>query len=180
MANFVFDEKRNLVEIVNAVYPVGSIKISIDNVNPSTYFPGTTWVNWAKGRVPVGVDTTVTQFNTPNKTGGSLEVPPHEHKIKYVGDTPPVTVTDNYIYADGRAYEETGTGEEMHYMMTAKEQGDIATRGEMHVVKTRHTWEEDATVKPGVNNPLKTDMTDSSNSDMMPPYVTCYYWRRTA
>lgn len=29
--------------LVNSVYPVGSIYISINNVNPSTLFSGTTW-----------------------------------------------------------------------------------------------------------------------------------------
>lgn len=30
--------------LVNSIYPVGSIYISINNVNPSTLFSGTTWV----------------------------------------------------------------------------------------------------------------------------------------
>ena len=29
------------------------------------------WVSWGAGRVPVGVDTTQTEFNTVGKTGGA-------------------------------------------------------------------------------------------------------------
>lgn len=51
------------------VYPVGSIYMSVNNVNPSTLFGGT-WQLWGAGRVPVGVDTRQTEFNTVEKTGG--------------------------------------------------------------------------------------------------------------
>lgn len=51
------------------VYPVGSIYMSVNNVNPSTLFGGT-WQLWGAGRVPVGVDTNDTNFNTVEKTGG--------------------------------------------------------------------------------------------------------------
>lgn len=51
------------------VYPVGSIYMSVNNVNPSTLFGGT-WQLWGSGRVPVCVDTSQTEFNTVEKTGG--------------------------------------------------------------------------------------------------------------
>lgn len=57
--------------IANAIYPVGSIYMSTVNVNPSTYFAGTTWVPWGSGKVPVGVDTSDTDFNISEKSGGT-------------------------------------------------------------------------------------------------------------
>lgn len=55
---------------VDLIYPVGSIYFSVNNVNPSTFFGGT-WTRWGNGRVPVGVDTSQTEFNTVEKTGGN-------------------------------------------------------------------------------------------------------------
>ena len=56
------------------VYPVGSIYMSVSSANPGSgtdpMFPGTTWVAWGTGKVPVGVDTTQSEFNTVEKTGG--------------------------------------------------------------------------------------------------------------
>ena len=70
------------------LYPVGSIYMSVNPTNPSKFFPRTSWVEWGKGRVPVGVDTSQTEFNKVEKTGGSKTVtltvdqmPSHTHKV---------------------------------------------------------------------------------------------------
>lgn len=70
------------------LYPVGSIYMSVNPTNPSKFFPRTSWVEWGKGRVPVGVDTSQTEFNKAEKTGGSKTVtltvdqmPSHTHKV---------------------------------------------------------------------------------------------------
>ena len=60
------------------VYPIGSIYLSINSTNPSKWFGGT-WVAWGTGRVPVGVDTSQTEFNTVEKTGGSKYIQNHTH-----------------------------------------------------------------------------------------------------
>ena len=68
-------------------FPVGSIYMSVVNVNPSTYFGGT-WEAWGSGRVPVGVNTSETEFNSVEKTGGEKkhtlttnEMPSHNHGV---------------------------------------------------------------------------------------------------
>lgn len=72
----------------NLVYPVGSIYMSVNPINPSELFPLTAWAEWGKGRVPVGVDTSQTEFNKAEKTGGSKavtltvdQIPSHTHKV---------------------------------------------------------------------------------------------------
>lgn len=72
-------------ELLNLIYPVGSIFMSTIKTNPSTYLGGT-WVAWGAGRVPVGVDTSQTEFSAPEKTGGEKvhtlttgEMPTHVH-----------------------------------------------------------------------------------------------------
>ena len=61
-------------------YPVGSIYLSVNNINPTKWFGGT-WEQIAKGRTLVGVDTNDTDFNTVKKTGGSKYLQKHNHHI---------------------------------------------------------------------------------------------------
>lgn len=56
-------------KIIDAIYPVGSIYMSVNNVNPSELLGGT-WVAWGAGRVPVGVDPSDKAFNTVEKKSG--------------------------------------------------------------------------------------------------------------
>lgn len=81
-----------LAEVLLAIYPVGSIYLSVVNTNPSTLFGGT-WVAFGTGRTLVGVDTGQTEFDTVEETGGYKthtlsidEMPEHNHNV-YVGNT---------------------------------------------------------------------------------------------
>ena len=78
--------------ICNLIYPVGSIKMTVTNTNPSTYLGGT-WSLWGAGRVPVGIDTSQTEFDTSEKTGGTKthtltkeQIPSHNHEIPELKD----------------------------------------------------------------------------------------------
>lgn len=71
---------NNFKEIFNLVYPIGSIYMSVNSINPSTLFGGT-WQAWGTGRVPVGVDSSQTEFNSVEKTGGSKYLQSHSHNI---------------------------------------------------------------------------------------------------
>lgn len=88
--------------LLDFVYPIGSIYLSISSTNPGTLIGGT-WVSWGAGRVPVGVDTTDTDFNVVEKTGGEkkhtmtiAEMPSHSH--------------DSLNYTDGYANPTLGQG----------------------------------------------------------------------
>lgn len=69
------------------MHPVGCIYMSTSSVSPQTTFGGT-WIRWGNGRVPVGVDSNDSGFNTVEKTGGEKqhtlvleEIPQHNHGI---------------------------------------------------------------------------------------------------
>lgn len=77
--------KRVMESLLDKTYPIGAIYMSVDSTNPSSLFGGT-WVSWGSGRVPVGVNTSDSSFNTVEKTGGEKshrltvnEMPAHTH-----------------------------------------------------------------------------------------------------
>ena len=75
-----------------AAHPVGDIYLSVNPTNPGTLYGGT-WVAWGSGRVPVGVNTSDTDFKTVEKTGGAKthtltvqEIPNHAHDLNAVNE----------------------------------------------------------------------------------------------
>jgi hypothetical protein len=81
---------KHLTEILQTVYPVGSIYISIVSTNPATLFGFGTWEAFATGKTLVGIDTSDTAFDTVEKTGGAkthtlqtTEIPAHYHNRIY-------------------------------------------------------------------------------------------------
>lgn len=68
------------------IYPIGSIYMSVNDVNPAQLFGGT-WVQFAQGKTLFGVDSS-SDFSQPEKTGGSKtrtlavqNLPSHNHMI---------------------------------------------------------------------------------------------------
>lgn len=71
-----------------------------------------TWEAWGSGRVPVGVDTTQTEFETVEKTGGEKthtltldEIPTHNHNVE-LGGYPVV----NSAYTDATGWNAFSEG----------------------------------------------------------------------
>lgn len=66
-------------KLLNMVYPIGSIYMSVNSATPATLFGGT-WERFANGRVLVGVDETDTALATSGKQGGSVNgIAEHTH-----------------------------------------------------------------------------------------------------
>lgn len=79
-----------LATLFNMMYPVGSIYMSatLSTAAQVEAALGGTWVAWGAGRVPVGVDTGDTAFDTVEETGGEKthtltvqEMPSHTHEL---------------------------------------------------------------------------------------------------
>lgn len=73
--------------ILDYMYPIGTIYMTINPNNPSTYLGGS-WVSWGSGQVPVGVNTDDEDFRTVEKTGGektvaltTSQMPQHTHSV---------------------------------------------------------------------------------------------------
>jgi hypothetical protein len=79
-----------------AAYPVGSIYMNATNSsNPATLLGFGTWVAFGAGRVPVGIDSGDTDFDTAEETGGAKthtlttsEIPAHTHTYSESSDGP--------------------------------------------------------------------------------------------
>lgn len=78
-------------QMIEKIYPVGSIFMSatLSTASAVGNALGGTWEAWGSGRVPVGVDTSQTEFNTVGKTGGEKthklttnEMPSHYHTVR--------------------------------------------------------------------------------------------------
>ena len=72
---------------LSSVYPVGSIYTSVVGANPSIFFGGL-WIPFGQGKVMIGVDSTDTDFDTVENTGGAKthtlitdEIPSHTHSM---------------------------------------------------------------------------------------------------
>lgn len=59
-------------DVIALVYPVGSIYTSVNNVNPGSFLPGTTWETFASGKMLVGVDATQSEFEHVEQEGGEI------------------------------------------------------------------------------------------------------------
>ena len=154
----LFDLLDKITDIVkDGFYPVNSILITTDSRNPGQYLPGT-WVAFATGRTLVGVNTSDTDFNEANMTGGSKQakVVTHTHTTATAG-------------------EHTHKG----YRTQFKENGQVTNHYSAH-----GTTEWNATKAAGahthtINAPTGTNVVDASNKANLPPYITVYMWRRT-
>jgi len=147
----------NTEEILNKVYPIGSIYLSVNNVNPSTLFGGT-WVTWGTGRVPVGVDTTLPEFNTVERTGGHRNLQEHTH----------TTVNNGaHTHNVGRNMIPGGlwsSGAGVSVLRRAEDSRiDLAANAALSAGAHTHTINSAGT----------------GNAQNLQPYITCFMWKRT-
>lgn len=158
--------------ILNWIYPVGSIYMSTNSTNPKDFLGGT-WEAWGKGRVPVGVDLSDTDFNDAGKTGGEKthylsvsEMPSHSHEGTYTSPESETTgkPDDNGEYSDTKYsvhYDVTESG--MRYVETSS--GMVVPIPLNNVIESIHG------VYPNGG---------SQAHNNLQPYITCYMWKRTA
>lgn len=160
-----------LVEIVEnlwkRIYPVGSIYMSVNNTNPSTFLGGT-WVAWGQGRVPVGVGTSDRTF-AANESGGysthtltEAQMPAHTHTVSGTA----VSNGAHYHRAGYQRQDNYGSGalDAMHWSNYSDGSVSTSTDG-AHT----HTVSGTAASKGS-----------SQAHNNLQPYITCYMWKRTA
>ena len=166
--------KDYIQSFIKTMYPVGSIYMSVNATNPSTYFGGT-WVAWGSGRVPVGVNTSDSNFNTVEKTGGAstvtlttAQMPAHTHT--FTGSSATTNSKGAHTHNVGRDGD-GASGSSTYTVHSAGVSGAGGTSPTNSAGAHTHTL----TAK-GTN--ASTGGGGSHNN--LQPYITCYMWRRTA
>lgn len=195
--SLINNNTSSINNMLNTVYPVGSIYMSINNTNPSTIFGGT-WVSWGAGKVPVGVNTSESEFNSVEKTGGEKthkltknEMPLHRHGLN--GHTHSFSASSsnagrftvklnalNSVNSDNlfggteglASVENSGTG---YYNVT----GRIERTNTMNkLIVENHAHNVSGTTGEANGNTEWEGSIEAHNN--LQPYITCYMWKRTA
>lgn len=162
--------------ILNLVYPVGSIYMSANNVSPQTFLGGT-WVSWGAGRVPVGVNSSDTDFNTAEKTGGEKthrlsvdEMPRHDHS----GTNSTVEMQTIYTRPTGGALLPLG-------ISTYTVKYDVNEQTQEYMISPAGGQTLDVESGTIINSQYGVCPNGSGVAhNNLQPYITCYMWKRTA
>ena len=155
-----------------AIYPVGSIYMSVNATNPSAYFGGT-WVAWGAGRVPVGINTSDSNFNTVEKTGGAAAV------------TLSATQRPSHTHAKG-TLATASAGAHTHNLQNQKAPwGTNASNRVLVDATSGYTAVTNkATTSAGAHSHTVSGSTAATGGggshNNLQPYIVCYMWKRTA
>ena len=159
-------------QAIGAIYPVGSIYMSVKNTNPSTYFGGT-WVAWGTGRVPVGVNANDTNFATVEKTGGASTV------------TLTAAQMPSHTHAKG-TLATASAGGHTHDLKNQKTSWGTSGGNRVLIDATSGytAVSNKTTTSAGSHSHTISGATAASGSgsahNNLQPYITCYMWKRTA
>jgi hypothetical protein len=140
-----------------AIYPVGSIYTNAtNNTNPGTLFGFGTWVAFGAGRVMVGFNGSDPLFDAAEETGGSKDA-------TLVSHTHTATVTDpGHFHAVPESVQLLNSGNGFATGVTA----------------TARTVNS-ASKTTGITVANSTEGSSGTNANLQ-PYITCYFWKRTA
>ena len=149
---------RDWDKLVNSIksemYPVGSVYITYNNVNPGTFLGGT-WVQFGQGRTLIGQGTgndgSTSMSFTANSTGGEYkhkltvdEMPNHKHAV-YIQNT------------------------------TSNPQ----TNAPRWTVALPNSWKQYTSETKLFGPSTGLNGNDASHNNIQ-PYITVYFWKRTA
>ena len=137
-------------KVVDLIYPVGAIYMSVNSASPNNLFPGTIWTAWGVGRVPIGVDALDEDYSEAEKTGGAKTVNLSHRHVQSVG------VDGDNVY------------------LKRNNAGDSTIKNVDRTLAT-HTSHATAAGRFGY-----TDNAGSTTQSIVQPYITCYMWKRTS
>lgn len=153
------------LNIINQdLYPVGSIYISTSDDDPRTMLFGGTWEVIATGRTLVGIDTSQTEFNAVEKTGGHKALASHTHPFTASWDT-----RDTLSSGGSDQYRNSWSID--NTSVSAGPSGNWSGHCQYQGSKNRGT-------QITVNG--TSGATGAGGSGNLQPYITVYMWKRTA
>lgn len=152
------DWNKLVNSIKSAMYPVGSVYITYNNVNPGTFLGGT-WEQFGQGRTLVGEGTgndgSTSMSFTANASGGSYS---HSHiygiKVnEYYGSNANIRVRKS----DGSWQDGAKDGAEYAIFNNSNQAGNKKLNTMTYKIES-----------------------NTSNSSTIQPYIVVFFWRRTA
>ena len=161
-------------KLVDLVYPVGAIYMSVNSTSPATLFGGS-WVAWGSGRVPVGINTSDSNFSTVERTGGSSSVslttaqlPAHNHEVgaNYNGEN------QHDLFLTGLSSNAAGFNGLSGIGRSAKV--DSVSSAEDY-----YYFRSDNQQALGYAEATASTGSGSAHTNLQ-PYIVCYMWKRTA
>lgn len=163
-------------KIFNMIYPIGSIYMSANSINPSVLFGGT-WIEWGQGRVPVGINPNDSDFNTSEKVGGiknhNHTSPSHNHSI------PSHTHAAGSLYAQ---FSPWSNAISFRRISTENWVDNFYFDGLARKVSSDNNsygaGVAGITAFGGNGNTGSTTPENTGTSSSLQPYITCYMWKR--
>lgn len=180
--NIVQPKSIELIEWIDFMYPVGSIILSIDNVNPGVRFIGSTWTNVGGGTVIAGVGNSGGVGYSPGANSGSYDISFKltASNIPYVPHTHPLHPKENQWWDA----EEAKAQGNLLYIAASTRSGDIthkADDGSGH--SGDYSWKDQAAGHQwmaGENiDPETTVQSVSLPGANKSPALGVYIWQRT-
>lgn len=173
-------------DLLEKVYPVGSIYFSVIDKNPGILFGGT-WERFAKGQTLIGVNESDNDFESVKKTGGSKthvhstndhtltsdEIPAHNHSVNAVNISSSGSHGHTTYYLQDNSA--SGSGGRMGTSGNhTKERTDVVKTGGAHT----HTVPAHNTNNAGNGGSHNHGNTGSASN--LSPYITTFIWTRIA
>lgn len=150
--------------VIDVIYPIGSIYMSMSATNPATLFGVGTWKRISQGRMLLGADDSTYKAGA---TGGEAthtltanEMPAHSHGISTSGDH------NHKFYGSDNNNGNTSEGAGMGM--------DTGGNGYMSRNMIYHT------ANAGAHTHTISNSGGGAAHNNMPPYLVCYIWQRTA
>ena len=178
------DTYKPLVDaLLELIYPIGSIYMSVKDTNPADFLGGT-WERWGQGRVPVGVNEDDTIFEKAGNTGGEQkhqlttnEMPNHRHRGQYAHTETYTDHAQKPTDPPAQVIEvEQGTREvEVQYNVVK----DTLSTTTLHTSGSGPINDIFYTYKVTSTYGVADDGGDIPHNNLQ-PYITCYMWKRTA
>ena len=157
--NGALDVSGNI--IANNFYPIGSVYINAsDSTNPATLLGFGTWAAWGVGKAIVGIDTSQTEFDTAEETGGDKT---HNH------DQGDLTAKVSFFASSSNGY--------IDYTLADVPGGNYTENRRLRTGSGGAVAE--SRTETNTNDGVDVYGT-TGNTSSLSPYQVGYVWKRTA
>ncbi len=178
------------VAVMSRQYPVGEMLITRRSANPNTWLGFGTWVAYGEGKTLVGLNAAEAEFDLLDKTGGAKthtlaagEIPGHTHSFSGSGTTSVDGGHTHYI-AGNDTVGYTGDIDAASVAARATNIAPQSNQMSMYKSALAATVGLTSTGTPHTHTLTVSGTTGSAGSgtahNNLQPYITVFFWKRTA